>query len=131
MLSINKQTMYYSVKGEQTPVYQTDSNGDIVYIDIDGESVPVETGDYTDGYSDPVEFSANISNNLNEAAFSEFGIDDSGSYAQITADKDYLPLSEGDLIWKSSATSERADYIVKATATEGLRVDLFLLKKNV
>ena len=70
----------------------------------------------------------------------EFGVDDSTSYCQIVADKDALPLSASDVIWRKSsvvATNEgtpdpkSADYIVKGVAEEGLTADLFLLQKIV
>ena len=133
--------MKYSLQGERVPIYETDENGNIIYYtDSDGNKIPMETGEYTTGYSQPVSFFANINNKLNEVVWKDFGIDDSTNYVQICADKGYLPIKAGDVIWKKSEVtwkedglpdSDSADYVVKGVADEGLTVDLFLLQKNV
>ena len=59
-LASNKQSMKYSLQGERVPVYETDENGNIIYYtDSDGNKIPMETGEYTTGYSQPVSFFAN------------------------------------------------------------------------
>lgn len=142
MLEINKQKMAYALLGEKVPIYETDDDGNIKYITVDGKKVPVETGDYETGYGKPVTFYASISNKLDDVLAKEFGIDQSSNYAQIVADKDVLPLSVGSLIWKKSTIGYKdmansiidantADYTVMGVADEGLTVDLFLLQKNV
>ena len=58
--------MKYSLQGERVPIYETDENGNIVYYtDSDGNKIPIETGEYTTGYSQPIPFLANINNKLN------------------------------------------------------------------
>lgn len=142
MLRRNKQRMYYAIQIEEAPVYETDDDGNIKYIEIDGEQVPVETGETELGYGEPVEFLANISNKLNEVVWAEYGIDNSTNYAQIVASKDEIPLKAGNVIWKKSEvgyknadktiTDQRtADYVVKGVADEGISEDLFLLQRNV
>lgn len=142
MLEINKQKMAYALLGEKVPIYETDDDGNIKYITVDGKKVPVETGEYETGYGKPVTFYASISNKLDDVLAKEFGIDQSSNYAQIVADKDVLPLSVGSLIWKKSTIGYKymansiidantADYTVMGVADEGLTVDLFLLQKNV
>lgn len=142
MLEINKQKMAYALLGEKVPIYETDDDGNIKYITVDGKKVPVETGEYETGYGKPVTFYASISNKLDDVLAKEFGIDQSLNYAQIVADKDVLPLSVGSLIWKKSTIGYKdmansiidantADYTVMGVADEGLTVDLFLLQKNV
>ena len=139
MLEANKQKMKYSKQGEKVTIYDRDENGNIKYIEVDGEKIPVVLREAI-GFSDPVLFSANISNKLSEALVKEFGIDDSTSYCQLVTDKGYLPLKAGDVVWKRSEVkrtddglvdSETADYIVKGVADEGLTTDLFLLRKNI
>ena len=139
MLESNKQKMKYSRQGEKVTIYDRDENGNIKYIEIDGEKIPVVLRE-TIGFSDPVSFSANISNKLSEVLVKEFGIDDSSSYCQIVTDKGYLPIKAGDVIWKKSdvgrdsdglVDDKTADYVVKGVADEGLTVDLFLLQKTV
>lgn len=139
MLDINRQKMFYSKQIGQVPVYDTDEEGNLKYITVDGNNVPIETGEYTMGYDVPVPFYSSISNKLSESLIKEFGVDNSTNFVQIVDDKRKLPLSVGDLVWKKSAVQYKAamvdktscDYIVKGVADEGLTVDLFLLQKNV
>lgn len=142
MLDINKQKMQYALQNGRMPVYETDDEGNIKHIEIDGEQVPVETGEYMASYEEPVSFCANISNKLSEVLIKEFGVDNSALFVQIVADKGKLPLAIGALVWKESAVGYKetsktmldensADYVVKGVADEGLTVDLFLLQKNV
>ena len=137
MLDINKQKMAYSLQNVRVPIYDTDEDGNIKYITVDGVKVPVATG-----YSKPVFFYASINNKLDDVLIKEFGIDQSSNYAQIVTDKGALPLAVGSLIWKKSAIGYKdiaktivdantADYTVLGVADEGLTVGLFLLQKNV
>lgn len=139
MLEANKQKMKYSKQGEKVTIYDRDENGNIKYIKVDGEKIPVVLREAI-GFSDPVSFSANISNKLSEVLVKDFGIDDSSSYCQIVTDKGYLPIKAGDIVWKKSdvgrdidglVDDKTADYVVKGVADEGLTVDLFLLQKTV
>jgi hypothetical protein len=142
MLEINKQKMAYALLGEKVPIYETDDDGNIKYITVDGKEVPVETGEYETGYGKPVTFYASINNKLDDVLIKEFGVDQSSNYAQIVTDKGALPLVVGSPIWKKSAVGYKdiaktivdantADYTVLGVADEGLTVDLFLLQKNV
>lgn len=152
MLDINKQRMKFAKTGQRITIYDRDENGEIIYesysdtdgneiyyLDDDGNKIP-RVLEVKNGFSEPKEFFANISNKLNEALMKEFGVDDSTNYAQIVADKGRIPLKEGDVIWKKSeierfedglVDGDSADYTVKGVADEGITVDLFLLKKNV
>ena len=140
VLAANQQKMYYSLQGERVPIYETDDDGNVIYDEATGE--PLETGDYTTGYSQPVSFFANINNKLNEVVWQDYGIDNSTNYAQIVASKDELPLKVGSVIWKKSEVGYKdddktivdettADYTVKGIADEGMSEDLFLLQRNV
>ena len=142
-LASNKQSMKYSLQGERVPVYETDEDGNIIYYtDSDGNQIPMETGEYTTGYSQPVSFFANINNKLNEVVWQDFGVDNSTEYAQLIVGKDELPLKVGSVIWKKSevgykdeakmiVNDKSCDYIVKGIADEGMSEDLFLLQRNV
>lgn len=140
MLDINKQKMQYSKQGQRVIIYERDDDGNVkYYVDTDGNKIPL-VADEKIGFSDPVEFRANISNKLSEVLVKEFGIDDSSTYVQIVTDKGYLPLKSGDIVWKQSKVERdsdglvdplTADYTVKGVADEGLTVDLFLLQKVV
>ena len=74
MLNMNKQNMYYALQIGKIPVYETDDMGNIIYVEVDGVNVPVETGDYTLGYETPVEMQANISYQASETVAQEFGV---------------------------------------------------------
>lgn len=142
-LQANKQAMKYSLQDGQIPIYETDEDGNIIYYtDSDGNQIPIETGEYTTGYSQPVSFFANINNKLNEVVWQDYGIDDSTNYAQIIASKGKFPLKAGSVIWKKSEVCYKdddktiidettADYTVKGIADEGMSEDLFLLQRNV
>lgn len=142
-LQANKQKMYYSLQDGQVPIYETDEDGNIIYYtDSEGNQIPIETGEYTTGYSQPVSFFANINNKLNEVVWQDYGIDNSTNYAQIVASKGELPLKAGSVIWKKSEVGYKdeaktivdittSDYTVKGVADEGMSEDLFLLQRNV
>lgn len=142
-LKKNKQKMYYANQDKEVPIYETDENGNILYFeDEEGNKYPLDTGETKIGYSTPVEFSANISNKLDEVRWAEYGIDNSANYAQIVADKGKIPLKAGSVVWKKSKVGYQdlaetvvdettSDYVVKGVADEGLSVDLFLLQKRV
>lgn len=139
MLEANKQKMKYSKQGEKVTIYKRGDDGSIIYDTVCGEMIPQIEREAI-GFSDPVLFSANISNKLSEVLVKEFGIDDSSSYCQIVTDKGYLPIKAGDIVWKKSdvgrdsdglVDDKTADYVVKGVADEGLTVDLFLLQKMV
>ena len=102
MLESNKQKMYYSLQTEEIPVYETDDDGNIIYIDVDGESIPVSTGDTELGYSEPVEMFANISFGTTETTTQEFGVDVSDYDAIVVYGKGKYPLTETALIWFES-----------------------------
>ena len=102
-LASNKQSMKYSLQGERVPIYETDENGNIIYYtDSDGNKIPIETGEYTTGYSQPVSFLGNIAMSGGEVDSVEFGIDVSGYDATLVVDKGIIPIDETSLIWHTS-----------------------------
>lgn len=124
LLRKNMQPMKYSLQDGRVPIYERDENGDIVYIEVDGEKIPVETGEYETGYSAPVDFMGNISMSGGEAEAKEFGMDIGDFDAVIVLEKDAVPLTETSIIWRTSPVkykdeqntivdSKSADYAVK------------------
>lgn len=118
------QPMKYSLQDGRVPIYERDENGDIVYIEVDGEKIPVETGEYETGYSAPVDLMGNISMSGGEAEAKEFGMDIGDFDAVIVLEKDAVPLTETSIIWHTSPVkykdeqntivdSKSADYVVK------------------
>lgn len=124
LLRKNMQSMKYSLQDGRVPIYERDENGDIVYIEVDGEKIPVETGEYETGYSAPVDFMGNISMSGGEAEAKEFGMDIGDFDAVIVLEKDAVPLTETSIIWHTSPVkykdeqntivdAKSADYTVK------------------
>ena len=54
----NKQKMFYALPLGEVDVYERDDDGNIIYIEVDGEQVPVPTGDKEQGYGIVTEFKA-------------------------------------------------------------------------
>lgn len=124
LLRKNMQPMKYSLQDGRVPIYERDENGDIVYIEVDGEKIPVETGEYETGYSAPVDFMGNISMSGGEAEAKEFGMDIGDFDAVIILEKGDIPITETSIIWHTSPVkykdeqntivdSKSADYAVK------------------
>ena len=135
-LKKNQQLLYYSVYSDEIKVYQRDEDGNIVYIEVDGEQIPVEIGTVA-GYNNPVSFCANIAMSGGEAEAKEYGFD-VGAYEAVlvTTDKS-LPISETSRIWHTSepqydsdgmVDGDSADYSVLAVkpSLNGMK---YLLKK--
>lgn len=138
----DKQTMYYSLFNEAKTEYQTDDEGNIVYVEVDGELVPVEIGTLKPSYSTPVKFYSSISSNLNEMHIKSYGVDASSIYCRLCTNKKYIPeLNIGTLIWRENEIewedaeqtipkSSSADYTVVGKMKESLTEDFYLLKCN-
>lgn len=133
--------MYFSNKVEEVTIYKRDDDGNIIYVEIDGEQVPVEAGTKSNVYSEPIEFHASISGKLNELHMKSFGIDMSAAYSEIVVEKDLLPseFGIGSIIWKNSPIvyeedgtpkGSSSDYTVMGILDEGLQFDWYLLKRN-
>lgn len=139
----DKQKMFYSLLEGTFPIYELDEDGNKIvdYTDEEGNIFYRETGDYRATYSEPIEFWASISSNLNEMHCREFGVDQSSIYAQLCVAKDYVPLGFGAKIWKDSEiiwedkaaripNADSSDYTVKGLLDEYLNFDWFLLARN-
>lgn len=124
--------------GDSEDIYARDEDGNIIYINVDGEDIPVisETVEY---YEPPTIFRANISFNSGETAIAEYGLNVSDYSAIISAEKGKLPFDERTLIWHTSlpeiddyghAKPDTADYRVIAIKTS-INEERFILKKRV
>ena len=115
-LSRNKQSLYYSLLGEPQPIYATDEQGNIIYDNIDGQQIPRETGDTTDGYADPVPFEGNIAKGTGRAEAESFGVDDSAYDAVLYVPKGKLPLEEMTLFWYKNEPQYKGGQVDKTSA---------------
>lgn len=140
-LEKNKQDLQYALLSGKVPIYERDENGDIVYIEIDGEKVPVETGEMELGYKKPVKFRGNIAMSGGEKEAKSFGVDISEYDAVLLMEKDEIPLDETSLVWHTSKVQyadkqntmvdkKSADYTVKRVHPS-LNFTRYLLKRIV
>lgn len=132
----NQQPLHYATYSEEIKVYQCDENGDIVYIEVDGERIPVEIGS-APGYNAPVLFYANIAMSGGEAEAREYGFDIGSYEAVLVATDKSLPIAETSRIWHTTepkintdgtVDGDSADYSVLAVkpSLNGMK---YLLKK--
>lgn len=137
----NRQAMFYSLYKSEETVYETDEDGNIKYMEIDGVQVPIEVGTREAHYDTPVEFKANIHSELNEMHVKSYGVDQSSIYSEIIVEKGKLPLKIGTIIWRESEIiyedeeqttpkQSSADYTVVGIMTEALHTDSYLLQRN-
>lgn len=133
----NRQKMWYSCPDGDAPIYELDENGDIKYIECDGEKIPVMTGETEPAYSEPVEFRGSIHSQLEDAIMRAWG-SDSKNYAILVVGKNsLLNLKNGCRIWRKSKIERKngrvdgssADYEVSGVLDEELNEDSYYLKK--
>lgn len=133
--------MKYSLQIGEVPIYERDEDGNIIYIEVDGKKVPVETGETEIGYSDPVEFMGNIAMSGGEAEAKSFGVDISEYDAILLMEKDRIPINETSLLWHTSEVKyvdeqntvvdrKSADYSIKRVQPS-LNFTRYLLKRTV
>lgn len=137
--SKNKQNLKYALWQEDIIIYEKDENGNIVYVEVDGEMTPVEIGRKS-GYSQPVEFKANINTSgSGDVVDAEWGIDKSDYNAVIVAKRGFYPFDEQTLIFHNSEPKfdelgalkpESADYHIVAIRPSLNQVK-YILKENV
>lgn len=135
-LKKNQQKLFFSQFSEAVTIYQRDEDGNIVYIEANGERIPVILGEVT-GYSEPKEFYANIAMSGGEAEAREYGFD-IGSYEAVLVLSDKtLGITETSRIWHTTepkintdgtVDGDSADYSVLAVkpSLNGMK---YLLKK--
>lgn len=134
-LNKNRQKLWYSTYNDQITIYEKDEYGNIKYIEIDGEMVPVELA-VRAGYNNPVSFYANISAAKGNSDSKVFGI--SLDYTKTIATTDLtLPITETSLLWYETAPvikddgtidDSTADYSIVAVA-RSLNSVVYAIKK--
>lgn len=103
----NKVKLLYSLQGENVPIYEVDGEGDIVYEEVEGVNVPVETGDSFTGYEEPIEFFGNLSFYTGWNYPGVWGVTLNNADAILLMDKNELPIDETSRIWfKSEPTTK-------------------------
>ena len=126
MLDINKQAMKYSLQGQTVTIYERDDDGNILYytdndgnpyLDDEGNKMPKVLEEKT-GFSEPVDFKANIAFSGGEAQSKEYGFDTADFDAILLTDRNTLPIQKGDLIWLDSKPTYTSDSLVDETSAD-------------
>jgi len=141
LLEKNKQNLKYAPQVGEVPIYERDEDGNIIYIEVDGQKVPVETGETEPGYSNPIDFRGNIAMSGGEAEAKSFGVDISEYDAILLMEKNRIPIDETSLIWHTSKVRyideqntivdrKSADYSIKRVQPS-LNFTRYLLKRIV
>ena len=139
-LERNKQKLYYATYHDKTVVYQTDADGNIVYVDIDGVQVPIEISANEAGYSAPVLFKANISAGRGSSDDDVFGKNLDYTRAITSCDMT-LPITNTSKIWfetepvlndDGSANADSADYdvVLAPHSLNSISIAIKARKKN-
>lgn len=117
MLDINKQAMKYALQGQTVTVYEKDEDGNLKFYETeDGEKI-YYTHEET-GFSEPVDFKANISFSGGEAQSKEYGFDTADFDAILLTDRNMLPVQKGDLIWLDSKPTYTDDSLIDETSAD-------------
>lgn len=129
-LQKNKVEMYYSLYGEEVPIYD-------YYTDNEGNKIPIDTGETKVSYSQPVKFFGNINESQGESEAMAFGVSIADYNAVLVADM--LPIDETSIIWKETepkinedgtVDEHSADYRITKVAST-LNEKKYLLKAIV
>lgn len=116
-LKKNQQRLQYSTYSDQITIYERDENGNIIYVDIDGEQVPVIAGEIA-GYNEPVIFFANIAMSGGESEAKEYGVNSTDYEAVIVTTDKSLAIDELSLIWHTTEPVMGADGLVDADSAD-------------
>ncbi len=116
-LKKNQQRLQYSTYADQITIYERDEDGNIIYVDIDGEQVPVIAGEIA-GYNMPVIFFANIAMSGGESEAKEYGVNSTDYEAVIITTDKSLPIDELSLIWHTTEPVLDADGLVDADSAD-------------
>lgn len=149
--------MYYALQIGESPIYNRDENGEIIYesykdsdgniiyiLDDDGNKIPQGTGEPQIIYGTPQEFGANIAESGGEAEAQTFGLSVADYEAVALYEKGAYPIVIGALVWRDSEPKceydhevpfeiENADgekVTVYSTAPEETSADYRVIKLN-
>ena len=104
-----KQVMWYSLPSQGQPIYERDSEGNIIYdVMPDGEQIPRQVGESPDGYSVPIKFLNSITGSLTEDELQAFGVEAKG-VCKMTYKKGEFPFVINTLVWKDTEPTNPVD----------------------
>lgn len=134
--------LYYANLANTTKEYATDANGNTLTVEVDGTTVPVETGNLKRHFATPVHFLGHITPtgietyaHGNESFALPTGIDITAYDGFLATMKDDIPVTEESLIWETSiptydngeVNEHSADWIISRVA-KTLNYAVYLLK---
>ena len=126
MCNRNRTELWYSLYKAEDITYLKDENGNVVFEDIDGELVPIETGHKPPIYLPPVKFRGYLQFKGGESEARAFGVSiDSYTHILIMR-KGEIPIDETSVIYKSETATD-PDFIVTNVA-ESLNFVTYLLR---
>ena len=112
----NQQELYYATYSDQIIEYYRDSDGNIIYDEIDGELIPRIKCEMA-GYNNPVSFYANISAGKGTSQEEVFGV--SLDYTKTISTTDMsIPLDEKSLVWFETEPTYNADGTVNDASAD-------------
>ena len=129
MLRTNQTPLWYQLYRESDTIYVRDENGNIVYHNVDGEDIPLETGKRSDEYDEPVKFYGKIQSAGGAAEALSYGVSDGSYQAKLLEVADGLPIKEMSLIWMREPDGGNAEYRVVRKPVV-LNQVVYLLKRN-
>ena len=131
MLDINKQAMKYALQGQTVTVYEKDEDGNPKFYETeDGEKIYYTHEEI--GFSEPVDFRANISFDGGEAQNKEYGFNVADFDAVLLTDRGEYPFKKGDIIWLDSEPTKDENGLVDSTSADftivGVKPSLYSVK---
>ena len=131
MLDINKQAMKYAIQGQTVTVYEKDEDGNPKFYETeDGEKIYYTHEEI--GFSEPVDFRANISFDGGEAQNKEYGFNVADFDAVLLTDRGEYPFKKGDVIWLDSEPTKDENGLVDSTSADftivGVKPSLYSVK---
>ena len=131
MLDINKQAMKYALQGQTVTVYEKDEDGNLKFYETeDGEKIYYTHEEI--GFSEPVDFRANISFDGGEAQNKEYGFNVADFDAVLLTDRGEYPFKKGDVIWLDSEPKKDENGLVDSTSADftivGVKPSLYSVK---
>lgn len=131
MLDINKQAMKYALQSQTVTVYEKDEDGNPKFYETeDGEKIYYTHEEI--GFSEPVDFRANISFDGGEAQNKEYGFNVADFDAVLLTDRGEYPFKKGDVIWLDSEPTKDENGLVDSTSADftivGIKPSLYSVK---
>ena len=126
----NQRPLWYSNICDSDTSYERNKDGNIEYVKVDGEYVPVEDGHTTEEYTKPVKFFGTIQNAGGQVEAAAYGVSVGSYHAKLLDIEGALPIKEMSLIYTIEPKKhERAQYrVIKSPIA--LNQTVFLLERN-